>query len=276
MSELSELTLKNLQALLNKFKSAGVNDPNDYLNYLRSIQEDTTPSTFRKYANNLNSLVKHNIIEVSPEQKELIKNFFIDTRDQFDKNFERKTRDPLEQTAEEELNTLRSKLDDIKDPNDKLLIALYVLIPPLRSDYASVLIVKTDSEVDDPDQNYFVLSDNLLILNKYKRMNFKDNSPQETKVFDLSPIKKYIYESLQAYPRDFLFQTRSLTPYGSNTFTKHVSQVFGKYFKKEYSINSLRHLYATAHKHLSTREIQDIARGMNHSYATHIKLYEDR
>jgi hypothetical protein len=276
MTELSQLTLKNLQALVNKFKTAGVDNPNDYLNYLKSIQEDTTPSTFRKYANNLNSLVKHNIIKVSPEQKELIKNFFIDTKEQFDKNFERKKRDPLEPTAEQELNTLRSKLDEIKEPNDRLLIALYVFIPPLRSDYADILIVKTDAEVDDPEQNYFVLDDNLLILNKYKRMNFKDNSPQETKVFDLAPIKKYIDASLKAYPRDFLFETKSLMPYNSNTFTKHVQAVFAKYFKKAYTINSLRHLYATAHKHLSTKEIEKIAAGMNHSYKTHIKLYEDR
>ena len=66
-------------------------------------------------------------------------------------------------------------------------------------------------------------------------------------------------------------------PYNPNTFTKYVQTVFSKYYPdKVYTINSLRHLYATAHKHLSTKEIEKIASGMNHSYKTHIRLYEDR
>ena len=106
-------------------------------------------------------------------------------------------------------------------------------------------------------------------------MNFKDDTPQETKIFNLSKVKKYIIKSLQDDPRDYLFETQKHTPFSSSYFAKVVSAVFKKYYDIPYNINSLRHLYATAHKDLPVDKVKAIADGMNHSYTTHIKLYED-
>lgn len=281
-TNLSELTLKNFSALQNKFDNAGIDNPNEYLNYLKSIQPDTKESTFLKYASNLNSMVKHEIIKVSPEQKREILDFFVKTKLNFEKNKTPKKRSDYQEsqeqesiTAPEELNNIVSTINDIPNPQDRLLVALYTLIPPLRSDYCDVIVVDTESGITDPNQNYLILDDFTLVLNNYKRMNFKDDSPQETKIFNLKKVKKYIIQSLQDEPRDYLFETPKHKPYSSSYFAKVVSAVFKKYYDIPYTINSLRHLYATAHKDLPVDKVKEIADGMNHSYTTHIKLYED-
>lgn len=126
---------------------------------------------------------------------------------------------------------------------DHLLLAMYVLEPPKRQDYGAVKIVSDDDHVQQTDttQNYLVVSKDksaaTLILNSYKTA--KKYGKLE---FQLHPnLVKIIVTSLRVHPRDFLFVDSKNRPYNDTSFAKLTSRIFNKLFKKNVTVNTLRH-----------------------------------
>lgn len=169
----------------------------------------------------------------------------------------------------EELVKIRDNLKD--GTNEKLLLSMYTMIPPVRSDYYKIAIYKTENEVTDDIDNYLIMNSKpFIVLRKYKT----SKTYKAIKIDLPKDLIKQIKSSLNKNPRDFLFTSpRNNKPYISNTFNRWVNRTFKKLTGKEnISISTLRHIYITRRdlklEEKSGLERNKIAKIMGHSVGT--------
>ena len=131
---------------------------------------------------------------------------------------------------------------------DHLLLSMYTLIEPARSDYGKIKIVGDIQETSAPDQNFLVLPRNgamkaVLVLKMYKTRGrygtFKREFPEN--------LVRIIRQSLANTPREYLFVDISGEPYeNKNSFTKHANRAFHRIFGRGLSISLVRHSFISA------------------------------
>lgn len=173
-----------------------------------------------------------------------------------------------------EIEKIRDKLDD-KDIK-KLLIAMYTMIPPVRSDYDKIKIIKENEEKNYNDiiENYMVFDNTkgkyYIVLKKYKTSktykNLKIDIPKK--------LVNLINISLKHMPREYLFIQKNGKPYDKpNTFNKWANRNLKSVFKKNnISLTTLRHIYITRDDLKLERQSgtfrNEIAIKMGHSVST--------
>lgn len=165
---------------------------------------------------------------------------------------------------------LERKRDSLEIGSDaRLLLSLYTLVPPLRSDYNLVAIYKNDKDIKY--DNYLILNKNpYLVITKYKTAKtYKD-----IKIYLPKKLVKEIKESLKLKPREFIFVQKNGKPYEkSNTFNRWANRTLKSLFdKKNISLSTLRHIYITRRdlklEEKSGLERNKIAQIMGHSVGT--------
>lgn len=164
----------------------------------------------------------------------------------------------------------RDKLD--KGSDDRLLLSLYTMIPPLRSNFDNVKILNKDS--NDNKNNYIVLTEdkNQLILNRYK------TAPTYDKIIINLPddLVSEINESLKQKPRDYLFVEHGNKPYTkANSWNAWANRRLKKLFNTDFSLTMFRHIYLS-NKDLklnekTLKERKKISDIMGHSLDTQSK-----
>lgn len=167
----------------------------------------------------------------------------------------------------EELERKRDSLEIGSDA--RLLLSLYTLVPPLRSDYNLVAIYKNDKDIKY--DNYLILNKNpYLVITKYKTAKtYKD-----IKIDLPKKLVKEIKESLKLKPREFIFVQKNGKPYEkSNTFNRWANRTLKSLFdKKNISLSTLRHIYITRRdlklEEKSGLERSKVANVMGHSVGT--------
>jgi hypothetical protein len=155
--------------------------------------------------------------------------------------------------------------------NERLLLAMYTMIPPVRSDYDKVSIYYHDKSVNNDNENYLVMGNApYIVLNKYKTSKtYKDN-----KIVLPKELIKEIKESLKKNKREYLFvSSRNNKPYEkSNSFNKWANRVLKNLFNKDFSLKLLRNIYITRRdlklEEKSGLERNKIAKIMGHSVST--------
>lgn len=169
----------------------------------------------------------------------------------------------------EELEKMRDKLT--KGNNEKLLVSMYTMIPPLRSDYDKVAIYKNVKEIDDKIDNYLILNKKpFLVITKYKT----SKTYKDIKIDLPKKLVSEIKESLKLNPRKYLFVQKNGEPYDKpNTFNRWANRTLKKIFDKEnISLSTLRHIYITRRdlklEEKSGLERAEIAKVMGHSVGT--------
>lgn len=173
-----------------------------------------------------------------------------------------------------ELETLRDELPDGSDA--KLLISLYTMIEPIRSNYGNVkLFAEKPKKYND---NYMVLDEKpILVLNKYKTAKYYD-----TIEIDLPPeLIEQIHHSLKRDPRDHIFMDSHGTPYqNANSFNKWANNTIKRIVKnKDFTLTMFRHIYLSDPeldlKNKSRKEKKEIASKFGHSLDTQSKYFWD-
>ena len=125
---------------------------------------------------------------------------------------------------------------------DRLLIAMYTMIPPVRADYYATQFVR-GNEIPT-EQNFIrILDDNTMIsiIN-----DFKTKKTYKQLKNDLPPeLIIEIKASLDKFPRSYLFTNSKGKPYTRNSFTvwagRHLSTLFGTKF----TLVFFRHAFST-------------------------------
>lgn len=164
----------------------------------------------------------------------------------------------------------RDELD--KDSDAYLMLSLYTMIPPARSDLNKVKIFKnktpTDKDVEEEP--------NFLIVNKDGSMKlvyneFKSKSKKLQKYEKILPknLVEVINRSLEQKPRDYLIVSpRTGLPYpNTNSFTVYFNRTLKAVFGKPVTANTLRHSFVNGinFQHLTPLEKDVLAKDMMHS-----------
>lgn len=165
------------------------------------------------------------------------------------------------------------KRDSLKDGSiDKLLLSMYTMIPPVRSDFDKLIIYNDESLVTDDFDNYLILNNSpKIVLRKYKTSKIHKNN--EIKL--PNNLVKQIKLSLKKNPRKFLFvSSRNNEMFNKpNSFNRWANRLLKKLFdKKNISITMFRHIYITRRdlklEEKSGLERNKIAKAMGHSVST--------
>lgn len=165
------------------------------------------------------------------------------------------------------------KIDQLKSINDKLLFAVYTLMPARRLDWR-LMKVTTNKNVKQLEDDY-----NYLILSNPKKVvfnNYKTSTTYGQQVFDISDkflsdlIDEYLKErNIKANAGQYLFplQRDYREPIHSSIFSTNVSNVFKKAYGKPISVRYLRmsHVSHFLKGNPSVAAMKEHAKAMAHS-----------
>jgi hypothetical protein len=162
------------------------------------------------------------------------------------------------------LNDLINKQNETEiDIMNKLLLAMYTLIPPVRADYYATHIIK-EGETPQTD-NYIILKKDSaeLIITKYKTSRKHGEIRHPVLPNELYTI---IIQSLEKYPRKYLFENKS-KPYTPNGFCKWSSATLEKLFGVELTLTMIRHIYISSLdlSKMTVEEKKNIGKLMGHT-----------
>lgn len=166
---------------------------------------------------------------------------------------------------------LTSKRDSLpSDSIEKLLIAFYTFLPPVRADHYSTQIIKFGEIPSYP--NYILFSD----LKAYLKItDFKTAPIYKSIEYELPPeLHSILKQSLAAQPRQFLFINEQGKPFTRNSFSRWASHKLLSVFKKEFTLTMFRHIYiSNLDLNSSPETLFEISRKMGHSITQQI-LYK--
>ena len=271
--ELAENTKANLKAVLNKLNKNNIKNSNELYTYLLNIRQDTKQGTFYSYVSSILSLMGKDIIQKGLHY-EKIQALLNELKLLRDKNM---TTEPTDKQAHNfiELVELQKKVSTIKDATEKLLVSLYVDIPPIRLDYADVRIVDKlkDIPVEDDIQNYYAMRENTIVLRDYKTKRNYGEYKYKLLPKHKALIKYIVSDTGQKYL--FINPTTKLS-YSNNKFGVYLTEVFKKYYNKPITLLDLRHIYASHYsiEKYGLEKVKEVAGRMLHSAEENVVEYQ--
>lgn len=170
-----------------------------------------------------------------------------------------------------EYKELAEKMKELpKGSMERLLLAMYGLIPPLRNDFNDVRIFwERVPPIYKNKENYIVITKGdkpaYLVLNNYKTSKtfgqYNEILPDE--------LESEIIDSMIERPRMYLFED-SGKPYNDKKFSQWAIRVFKKIFNKPLTISLIRHAYINSldFNKLTIADKDKIAKKMLHSLNT--------
>ena len=161
------------------------------------------------------------------------------------------------------LSDIQQKYNELVDGCiEKLLIAFYILVPPVRADHYATQILKFGEIPSQP--NYIFFSDSKSYL---KITDFKTAQVYKSIEYDLPPeLHTQLSISLQLSPRKYLFASETGKPFNRDSFSKWASMKLLHTFKKELTLTMFRHIYiANLDLNSSPEILFEISRRMGHS-----------
>jgi hypothetical protein len=146
---------------------------------------------------------------------------------------------------------------------DKLLLAMYTIIPPVRIDYYATHIIKNGEEPET--DNYIILKNGEaeLVIRKYKTSR-KHGEIRHPILPD--ELYRIIIQSLKEYPRKYLFENNG-KPFTPNGFCKWSSVALERLFGVELTLTMIRHIYISSLElsKMTVEEKKNIGKLMGHT-----------
>ena len=166
------------------------------------------------------------------------------------------------------------KIEKIRDSLEKgseirLLISMYTMIPPVRSDYYEVKFYYNEKDIPNDNSNYILLGKKPYIgLRKYKT----SKTYKLIKIDIPNNLINEIKYSLEKKPRDYLFVKKNGEPYKENSYNKQMNRLLKKTINDNFSLTAFRHIFITRRdlklEEKSGLERDKVAKIMGHSIAT--------
>ena len=142
-----------------------------------------------------------------------------------------------------EILEARDKLP--KDSIEYVVMSLYTMSPPRRNqDYQFMKVVKTASQANNQDFNYYIMDDHRFVFNKYKTA--KAHGEQTFVIPDelVNSINLYLskHPATKKKPFDFLVNFDGSPLQSVNSITRILNRIFGK----NVGATMLRHIYLSS------------------------------
>ena len=162
--------------------------------------------------------------------------------------------------------TILSNIEMLKKPIDKMIFALYTLIPPRRLEYYKVFIAtETDYKTNKLNNET-----NYIIKSKGKFIKFVWNDYKTASAY--GKIEVVIPDTLQAIINNYVKINKLksgdlLIPLSRTNFIRYIARVFKEVYKSDMSVRWLRISYATYINNLdiSNNEKNKLAIAMGHN-----------
>jgi hypothetical protein len=147
---------------------------------------------------------------------------------------------------------------------ERLLLAMYTDIYPLRADFNKVRLYKSVPSKHEHNYIHMRKTGCKLVLNEYKTASkhgkFEKELPES--------LCEEIHASLTIKPRDYLFVNINKEPFElSNSFTHYANRILKKIFDKPLTISLIRHSFISTldFNKLTIEEKEQIASEMCHT-----------
>jgi integrase len=148
---------------------------------------------------------------------------------------------------------------------DRLLLAMYTYIRPLRGDFNKVRIYTMRTMPRQTEDNYVHVPTRVLVLNEYKTARHNGEYRRELPPALITEIK----ESLAKRPRDYLFvKLADGTPYElANSYVRYANNTLKRLFQRPLTLSLIRHSFISSldFNTLSITEKEEIAQDMAHT-----------
>ena len=175
--------------------------------------------------------------------------------------------DSLNKQIEEFSNSKHMSNSNYDTLLSAMVLSMYVLIPPRRNqDYQDLYIVKKyDSKKNDDSKNYYDLSTNKFIFNKYKTS--KSYGKQELDVSENTAFLNILKMYLKHHPAKKGLEYRFLVFNDGSPLkaVNSVTRLLNKVFGKNIGSSMLRHIYLSEKYNID--EMKKDAEAMGHSVA---------
>lgn len=156
---------------------------------------------------------------------------------------------------------LATDIDTKKKHSNYALLSCYVFFPPRRvQDYAHMLILNSETDINDPNNNYYYRAQHKFIFNKYKT-----SGKYGQQVFK---VPKRVGVILNEYIDTFDIQG-SLFDMSETNIIRRLHGIFQRFLQKNISVNLLRHSFISYKRNLkqleTVKQKRTIAYKMGHS-----------
>ncbi len=155
-----------------------------------------------------------------------------------------------------------------------VVVALYMLLPPLRLDYANMKVVKSRSEMENKNRNYLL---NISRNTKYFYINEYKTSDKHGTIEIKIPtnLNSILNGWLKVNITENFLLNKGNSPMTPNVLSKYISKAFS-ISGKNISLNMLRKIYISAHVDLEAiKKRKELATSMGHdinTQETYIKI----
>ena len=184
---------------------------------------------------------------------------------------------------QEVLKSFRKTVD--KNLDNKYLLQDFVLlllyegkyIPPLRNNYATLIITKPKDDLLS-SENYLITNNgkNEILINQDKVD--KKMGSKTYKINKSSILNKYLNKLIDIRleeDKDYLLENTDDNRLSTNGLTKLLQKIFLTHFNKKISSSDLRHIYiSNLSPDLTNKKLDKIAKDMRHSIDTQQKIYK--
>jgi len=155
---------------------------------------------------------------------------------------------------------------------ERLLLAFYTLIPPMRADYFATQLFLQAPNSEPIEDNYIIISESRLVVKDFK------TARKYEKIETILPkeLMDELATSLRVQkPRKWLFVTAKNIAYSRSSFSQWANRVLSDIFNKPMNLTVLRHIYIShmIDAKTPTADMKDIAKHMGHSRALQ-RVYE--
>ena len=253
--------IPNLESLIKDSKTA--------IEVLQKAPIKQTDSVFHSYYSAIVAYIEHEAPESLKAFKDEWKEIQRGNYKERSEHYQNQEPTALQKGIELNWKEVIEVRDKLPPGIDRLLLAFYTHIPPVRADYNAVHLLKSEDPLPK-GENYIILgSDYNLVIQE-----FKTAKTYKTIEHVLPPLlKKELEDSLKADPRSWLFVKRSTKkssgePMSGTEFSNWANRILTRVFEKRTTLTALRHSYTSSGLidfNGSLRGLTKSARLMGHS-----------
>jgi hypothetical protein len=253
--------IPNLESLIKDSKAA--------IEVLQKAPIKQTDSVFHSYYSAIVAFIEHEAPESLKEFKDEWKEIQRTNYKERSEHYQNQEPTALQKGIELDWKEVVEVRDKLSPGIDRLLLAFYTHIPPVRADYNAVHLLKPEDPLPK-GENYIILGSeyNLVI------QEFKTAKTYKTIEHVLPPLlKKELEDSLKVEPRSWLFVKRptkksSGEPMSGTEFSNWANRILTRVFEKRTTLTALRHSYTSSGQinyNGSLKEVNKVAKLMGHS-----------
>lgn len=245
--------------------------PKKYIQWIRSTYDSL--ATQKSYISAILAVFRHNQ-GLKTQRKAAYEQWyaaFKEIHEKIDEKYRKNEPSEKQMAGYVPYDEIVKKRDTLeKGTDERLLLAFYTYIPPLRCDFNAVRIYEDEKLPSSPEKNYINLNTKQnkaqMVLQEFKTAQKMDKYDKELPESLVEEIK----ESLFKNPRDYLFQDRDGKPYRASSYNKWANRILFRLFDKHLTISLIRHSYINSldFNKLTVEEKENIAKDMTHTVGT--------